>query len=237
MFKAIKKFFSVRPLVIDPQKKLLHEILETLRFCAIEITGSGTEQNMYPIYELQLGSAELYLGTLAALVNNRNWWPKEFNGTFIREYKAKTREIDQSKYTLREISNALSVLKSNGDISITISNDSTEKKILLLTKGLHNLNSNHYLIEYEKEFQAASMYVSTISNSRWMTILTGILTVSTVIQVAFLFKGCGNQQDKTLKIEYIAIKDSVSAHQQPVIKEKIDTIPPLKSDSASSTKE
>ncbi len=187
---------------------LLHEILTALSKSGMSISSSGKGDKRMPLYEFQVGTTGLYLGTLSLLLNNPQDLPKNKNGEvqFLRSLHITTDQIKEINYKISEIAQAVYLLNDTGELNYKITDIWEEEKnqpLTLTHEGYKSLITKKYLKEYQKALKDERIYDSTLSangstmdTNKWMKRFTGILAIAAALTFIIAFAQLLQQQSK-----------------------------------------
>lgn len=179
---------------MDKPKVLYHEILLALKKMGLTVNAVGSECNGYiPLYKFRISSAKLPFGTLVHMVNNPD---AKASGKPFDINNLKREQIIIKDYSFEEVSKACEVLRVDGNVDELANND--ERIIALNDKGLHALNTEFYVKQFEKEDLERRQMQSVIDTNKTSQIVGyGSLVVGFISAIFIVITTLHQCKDKT----------------------------------------
>lgn len=136
-----------------------HEILKALKYSALKVTQTGSENAGYQIIDkVLIENASINYSTLCDYLNNPNKYINSTDPLSLNKHIATTKDISFNKFDRPTIEKSVYNLVSSGDIIDTDINliDPEARRLKLTPKGLSNFYSEHYLKQHFDEIERQS---------------------------------------------------------------------------------
>lgn len=133
-----------------------HEILKALKYSALKVTQTGSENAGYQIIDkVLIANASINYSTLCDYLNNPNKYINSTDPLSLNKHIATTKDISFIKFDRPTIEKSVYNLVSTGDIIDTDINlfDPEARRLKLTDKGLANFYSEHYLKQHNDEIE------------------------------------------------------------------------------------
>lgn len=176
-----------------------HEILKALKYSALKVTQTGTENAGYQIIDkVLIENASINYSTLCDYLNNPTKYINSKDSLSLSKHIATTKDISFKLFDRDTVEKAVYNLVSSGDILDTDINlfDPEARRLKLTPKGLLNFYSEHYLKQHNDEIERKSTQRTTRILSWAALIISLVSIVPSAISTYFDYK-VHNKSDTT----------------------------------------
>ncbi len=182
-----------------------HEILKALKYSALKVTQTGSENTGYQIIDkVLIENASINYSTLCDYLNNPNKYINSTDPLSLNKHVATTKDISFNKFDRATIEKSVYNLVSSGDIIDTDINlfDPEARRLKLTPKGLSNFYSEHYLKQYIDELERKNNQKITRLLSWAALIISLVSIIPSAISTYFDYKDHNKKESTTNAVEH-----------------------------------